>query len=72
MVYALWDTDVGNRIDWYETEDAALADVRLALARYGREVVRAWALMRHEGEAVEAIADGEELIERARAAEAPA
>ena len=72
MVYALWDTEVGNRIDWYNAEAEALADVRLALSRYGREVVRAWALLWHEGEAVEAITSGEDLIERAQAAETPA
>ena len=72
MVYALWDTEVGNRIDWYNTEADAFADVRLALARYGQEIVLAWALMRHEGDAVEAIASGEQLIGRAKAAEVPA
>jgi hypothetical protein len=69
MVYALWDTQVGNRIDWYDSEVEALADVRAALARYGREVVRAWTLMRHEGETVEAIVSADELIERAQATE---
>jgi hypothetical protein len=72
MVYALWDTQVGNRIDWYSTETEAFADVRLALVRYGREIVQAWALMRHEGDTVEAIASGESLILRAQAAEATA
>lgn len=72
MVYALWDTDVGNRIDWYDTEADALADVRLALARYAREVVQAWTLMRHDDEAVEAVASGDALIERAQSAETPA
>jgi hypothetical protein len=71
-VYVLWDTQVGNRIDWYTTETEALADVRLALVRYGRETVQAWALMRHEGDAVEAVASGESLILRAQAAEATA
>jgi hypothetical protein len=72
MVYALWDTQVGNRIDWYDSEVQALADVRLGLARYGRDVVRAWALMRHDDTAVEAIASADELIERAQASETPA
>jgi hypothetical protein len=72
VVYALWDTQVGNRIDWYDSEGEALADVRLALARYGSEIVRAWSLMRHEGEAIDVIADGDALIERAQSAETPA
>jgi len=72
MVYALWDTEVGNRIDWYATEAEALAEVRLALTRYGADVVRAWTLLRHEDEAVENIAAGDQLIERARSAETPA
>ena len=72
MVYALWDTQVGDRIDWHDTEVDALADVRLALARYGPEVVQAWALMRHEGEATEVITSGERLIELTREAETTA
>lgn len=72
MMYALWDTAVGNRIDWYDSEAQALADVRMALVRYGREVVRTWTLMRHEGAEVEAVASADELIARAKTAEAPA
>ena len=68
-MYALWDMKVGNRIDWYDTEVEALADVRLALARYGRDVVQSWTLMRHEGEATEMITSGEQLLGLARAAE---
>lgn len=71
-MYAIWNLGTGNREGWYRTEAEALADVRDALARFGRSEVAAWALARHEGGATEAIAEGDRLIERARAAEAPA
>ena len=68
-MYAIWNLETGNREGWYRTEAEALAEVRDALARFGRSEVVAWALARHEGDATEAIAESEQLIERARAAE---
>ena len=65
LVYALLDTESANVIDWYGSEDEAMADVRDAVERIGREYVRPWALALHEGDNVTAIAEGEALIDRA-------
>jgi hypothetical protein len=57
---------VSHWIDGYDSVAEALTDVRATLAVYGHEIVRAWTLMRHEGETVETIA-ADALIERDRA-----
>lgn len=65
MVYAIWDTDSANRLGEYSTEAKALADVRATVKRFGRDEVLSWALARHEGDEVEAVAEGEALIDLA-------
>ena len=62
MIYAIWNTETGNREGWYQSEAEALADVRDAARRFGRELVRSWALAHHDGDDVAAIAEGEALI----------
>lgn len=65
MVYAIWDTTSANIVDSYRSEEEAFADVRDAVTRFGREHGRSWALARHEGDSVTALAEGEALIDRA-------
>jgi hypothetical protein len=65
MVYAIWDTESANIVDSYRSEDAALADVRDAVTRFGRSYVASWALACHEGDDTTAIAEGDALIDRA-------
>ena len=65
MVYAIWDTDSANLIGSYDSEGEALADVRDAVERFGREYARAWGLAIHHGDDVEKVAEGDELIDRA-------
>ena len=65
MVYAIWDTETGNREGWYQSEDEALEDVRDAVVRFGRDYARSWAIALHEGDDVTPIAEGEALIKRA-------
>jgi hypothetical protein len=66
VVYAIWDTASANIVDSYPTEDEALADVRDAVKRFGRDYALSWALARHDdGDQIEAIAEGSELIDRA-------
>jgi hypothetical protein len=65
MVYAIWNTASANIVDSYRSEDEALADVRDAVACFGRAYAASWALARHEGEDTTAIAEGEALIDRA-------
>ena len=69
MVYAIWDAVTANMVGSYDTEAEALADVRDAVTRFGREYASGWALVSHHGdEAEEALAEGDALIERALAA----
>jgi hypothetical protein len=42
-----------------------IADVREAVERFGREYARAWGLAVHDGDDVEKVAEGDELIDRA-------
>jgi hypothetical protein len=68
MSYAIWNLETGNRVGWYRSKQEAFAEVRDAVARFGSAFVGAWALALHEGEAVEAIAEGDELLALALAA----
>ena len=65
MLYAIWNTETGTREGWYQSEAEALADVRDAVARFGRAFVHSWALARHDGDDLAVIAEGEALIDRA-------
>jgi ribulose bisphosphate carboxylase small subunit len=66
MLWELWDTESGNVIDAYETEDQALAEVRTAVAQHGPDYVKAWALgyTGNDASAGEALY-GSALVERA-------
>ena len=66
MVYALWDLESANLIETFASEEAALEEVRLTLAAFGREAVLTWGLnYRDQTGQGGAIATGEELIARA-------
>jgi hypothetical protein len=65
LVYAIWDTDSANLVGSYDTEGDALADVRDAVERFGWDYARAWGLAIHDGDDVEKLAEGDELIDRA-------
>ncbi len=65
--YELWALDTGNMIADYDTEAAALAEVRVHAEAYGRAAVTNWSLTRNgESESdFQHIAEGEALTERA-------
>ncbi|MGH2585091.1 MAG: hypothetical protein ACRDJE_09260 [Dehalococcoidia bacterium] len=66
MIYIILDLDSGNYVSTYTTETAALDDVRDVATRYGRDEVVSWALARREDDGgLTAIADGDDLIDRA-------
>jgi hypothetical protein len=65
VVYAIWNTETGNREGWYGAEEEAFEDVRDTVGRFGRDFIKNWALACHEGDDVERIAEGDELIDRA-------
>lgn len=65
MSYAIWNLETGNTEGWYHSEAEAFEDVRDAVTRLGRDYVRSWALARHQGDDVTAIAEGDALIDRA-------
>jgi hypothetical protein len=65
-IYTIWDTETANLVDAYPTEEEALADVRDAVEQFGRSYAASWGLSRKESNgALIAIADGEELVDRA-------
>ncbi len=72
MVYAIWNTETGNRVGWYQSEREALRDVRDAVTRFGHDYAAAWALARHDGDVVEPVAESGALIDRALTASATA
>jgi hypothetical protein len=66
MVYVLLDTDTGNVIQTFGSEEEALAEVRAYVHEIGREWVRFWALLRVDSAGERrGIADGDALIGRA-------
>ena len=67
--YELWSMGSGNVIGCFDTEVAALAAVRSALATHGREYAAGLALGREDSRGrSKAIAQGSDLINRALAA----
>lgn len=67
MVFILWDLDTRNIIGEFDTEEAALADVREAFAEHGAEYVATLGLVREDrfGRG-KPVAMGPELVERVR------
>lgn len=68
MLYELMDVDTGNAIGIYETEAAALAEVRALLRANGPGYARALSLGWADGEAGGPLAAGDVLMARAAAA----
>ena len=64
-LYELWDLETGNAIGGFVSEREALQAVRDAIDDHGREYVRAWGLARTTTRQMRAIAEGDDLIERA-------
>lgn len=66
MIYELWDGDSRNLIDAYESEAAALVDVRQLVARNGLDYARSLALLAcTDDEEMSLVAEGFALVERA-------
>jgi hypothetical protein len=65
--FALWDLETGKLVGAYDTEAAALAVVRRAIAQWGRESVATLALARESRGRTKALADGDTLAQRALA-----
>jgi hypothetical protein len=65
-VFQLWDTDSGNLVNEYETEEAALEIVLRALEDYGPADVETLALGRLGAQGAELIAEGAALAARAQ------
>jgi hypothetical protein len=66
-IYELWDFESGNQIGSYESEAAALDDVRDSLAQYGEQSVESLLLGRECNGQTELVAKGAALLELAGA-----
>jgi hypothetical protein len=47
-IFELWDFETSNLIDAYDSEQAALAEVRWAMEADGRDAIATWALLRDD------------------------
>ena len=66
MIYILLNLDTANYEGTFRSEAEALAEVRYAVERFGRAYAASWALgCRDDNEELAAIAEGDELIDRA-------
>ena len=66
MIYIILDLETGNYVATFDTEAEALADVRLAVERFGRRYAAPWALASKDDDGrVENLGEGEALIDRA-------
>ena len=68
MIYDLWDVESGNLIETFETEREALVAVCELLAVNTPDYADALSLGFEDGDYQGPIAQGRELVERARAA----
>ena len=72
MIYELWETETGNLIGTYETEQDALSLVRDAIQSYGAQYVDSFLLGCEDEEGYSTlIAEGHDLAERALSEKAP-
>jgi len=75
MWYELWDSDTGNRVGKYPTEEAALRALIEDIRLYGREaqVIVSLGLLQRDPDRQQdrLIAEGSALVERALAAWTP-
>ena len=71
MWYELWDSETGNRVGKYPTEDAALRAVLEDIRRYGRDAraIVSLGLLQRDPDRQQGrlIAEGTALVERALA-----
>ncbi|MGH2353058.1 MAG: hypothetical protein ACRDI2_04625 [Chloroflexota bacterium] len=67
VAYELWETESGNLIDTFPTEEEALADVRATITEFGRESVVTYALAHETRRRTKLIAQGDALVARALA-----
>ena len=65
--YSLWDTEAGNSLGTFASEDEALAVISSVLEINGDDLAQALELGRHEGEEEHLVATGPTLIERVQA-----
>ena len=73
MTFQLWEIDSANLVGSYETEEAALAVVRTAIEKHGREAVDTIMLLREGARGrLTTIAEGAALVERALSRTSPA
>lgn len=72
-MFQLWEMESANLVGSYPTEDAALAVVRAAIEKHGRESMAAVVLLREGARGrLTKIAEGAALVDRARAGASPA
>lgn len=66
MIFELWDQKSANLIGAFDTEVAALTEVRSSVERHGRSCAEQWALAVEDDTGdVTTIATGDGLIDRA-------
>lgn len=72
-MFQLWEMESANLVGSYPTEDAALAVVRTAIEKHGRESMDAIVLRREGARGrLTKIAEGIALVDRALAGASPA
>jgi hypothetical protein len=66
MIYILLNLETANHEGAFHSEAEALAEVRDAVERFGREMAVSWALAYwDDADELHAVAEGDALIERA-------
>jgi hypothetical protein len=66
MIYIVLDLDTANYVGAFRSEAEALAGVREAVKRFGRSYAASWGLASKDADGrMEALAEGEGLIDRA-------
>ncbi len=63
--YEIWDGDTNNLVDYYDTEQDALAYVSEFAEMHGHEAVRSWGMLRVRDGRSTLVAAGDDLIARA-------
>lgn len=64
-MFEIWNGETANVIGEYRSKTQAFADVRAMISRYGADTVQSWILLHDDGNDVEQIAVGRDLVAEA-------
>lgn len=64
-MFEIWNGETANVIGEYRNKAQAFADIRSMISRHGTDAVQSWVLLHDDGDDIEQIATGHDLVAEA-------